>query len=68
MAAPGGIGKLREAKDLYAKLGRDHTRFKSAPMDEDAAFNFFVTAIIYWNGFIRGTRVGHNEKRAWIPM
>lgn len=44
MAAPGGLGNLRDAKDLYAKLQHDNARLKSSPADEYAAFDFFVTA------------------------
>ena len=45
MTAPfHGFFELRTARDLLEKLRRDLERLRAAPLDTDAAFNFFVTA------------------------
>jgi len=45
-----GIFRLKTAADLREKLRRDLQKLKDAPLDLDAAFNFFVTAesILDW--------------------
>jgi hypothetical protein len=47
---PGHLFELRTAKDLFNKLKRNLVRLEQNPVDEDAAFDFFVTAyhILDW--------------------
>ncbi len=39
-----GFFELKTPPDLFQKLRREYDRLEKAPTDQDAAFNFFVTA------------------------
>jgi hypothetical protein len=44
MPRPKGFAKIRSVGDLFAKLQHDLHRMHNDPLNEYAAFDFFVTA------------------------
>jgi hypothetical protein len=54
-----GFFELNDARDLFKKLERDYHRLQENPLDQDAAFDFFVTAyhMLEW------AYPGHSAKR-----
>ena len=39
-----GLFDLKTPQDLLLKLRREYSRLEQSPLDQDTAFNFFVTA------------------------
>ena len=47
-----GFFELNDARDLFKKLERDYHRLQENPLDQDAAFDFFVLHTTCSNGHI----------------
>lgn len=62
MPRPKGFAKTRFVGDLFAKLQHDLQRMRNDPLDEDAAFDFFVTAEYMVDWHLPDLPAGHRRK------